>query len=143
MRAWPAVAVLAGVAVTAACSGPPTGPGAGPDAGSTRGGTSAAPPRSSHPHLTAADGAGATPVSGPPGVSSVRVRTADGSLITVVVFHGDLRFVLHDGSQGPADLLRILVGPRLHHHVGPVTKSRGFWAQGAWPTSRRYFFGGG
>jgi hypothetical protein len=109
MRTWPAVAVLASVAVTAACSGPPTGPGTGPGAGSPRAGASAASPRPSRPRLTAADGPGATPVSGPPGVSYARVRTADGSLITVVVFHGDLRFVLHNGSQDPGRAAAALV----------------------------------
>ena len=29
---------------------------------------------------------------------------------------------------GPMDVLRVLVGPRLHHHVGPVTKA---WRGGA------------
>jgi hypothetical protein len=55
----------------------------------------------------------ATPVSGPPGVSYARVRTADGSVITVVVFHGNLRFVLHNGSQdpGPAAAALVRAGP--------------------------------
>jgi phosphodiester glycosidase len=118
MRAWPAAvvvasAVVASVAATAACSGPPAGPGPGPGAGSPRAGAPTASPRPAHPHLAAADGAGATPVSGPPGVGYARVRTADGSLITVVVFHGDLRFVLHNGSQdpGPAAAALVRAGP--------------------------------
>ncbi len=52
-------------------------------------------------HRTAKGGAIATPDSGAPRVTYSRVRTADGSVITVAVFHGDLRFVLHNGSQDP------------------------------------------
>jgi hypothetical protein len=36
-----------------------------------------------------------------PRVNITRVRTGDGSLVTVAVFRGSVRYVLHDGSQDP------------------------------------------
>jgi hypothetical protein len=36
-----------------------------------------------------------------PRVTITRERTGDGSLVTVAVFRGSLRYVLHDGSQDP------------------------------------------
>jgi hypothetical protein len=40
----------------------------------------------------------------PPGITYSRLRTADGSLITIAIFHGPVRYVLHDGSQDPGPL---------------------------------------
>ncbi len=37
------------------------------------------------------------------------MRTADGSVITVAVFHGRLRYVLHNGSQDPGPAAAALV----------------------------------
>jgi hypothetical protein len=106
---WAAI-VLATACLTAACSGPPA---AGPAAGSPRASTSAASADRTRPRLSATHGAVATPDSGPPRVTYSRVRTADGSVITVAVFHGDLRFVLHNGSQdpGPAAAALVRAGP--------------------------------
>jgi hypothetical protein len=95
--------VLAGVCLTAACSGP-LAASAGP------GSPSASRPGS---HPAAADSSPATPDSGPPRVTYSQVRTPDGSVITVAVFHGDLRFVLHNGSRdpGPAAAAVVRAGP--------------------------------
>ena len=48
-----------------------------------------------------------------PRVVVTRVRTADGSLVTVAVFSGPVRYVLHDGSQdpGPAAAGLVRAGP--------------------------------
>jgi hypothetical protein len=48
-----------------------------------------------------------------PRVVITRVRTADGSLVTVAVFRGPVRYVLHNGSQdpGPAAAGRVRAGP--------------------------------
>jgi hypothetical protein len=42
------------------------------------------------------------PPPAPPRVSISRVLAADGSVVTVAVFSGPVRYVLHDGSQDPA-----------------------------------------
>src|SRR5271165_2831841 len=39
--------------------------------------------------------------TGPPRVTLARVRTADGSVITIAAFQGPVEYVLHDGSQDP------------------------------------------
>ncbi len=99
-----AVCILTGVGLlTAACSGSPA---SGATAAGTRASTSGPAGKTGSAgragsHLTATGGAIATPDSGAPRVTYSRVRTADGSVITVAVFHGDLRFVLHNGSQDP------------------------------------------
>ena len=49
-----------------------------------------------------------------PSVIRTRVRTADGSVITVAVFRGPVRYVLHDGSWDPASAYSRLV------KAGPV-----------------------
>jgi hypothetical protein len=54
------------------------------------------------PAATYADPATKTTVpAGPPHVTLSRVRTADGSMVTVAVFHGPVRYVLHDGTTDP------------------------------------------
>lgn len=45
----------------------------------------------------------------PPRITYSRIRTADGSLITMATFHGHVRYELHNGSQDPG------------HLVGPVS----------------------
>jgi predicted secreted protein len=47
--------------------------------------------------------------SGPPGVTVSRTRTPDGSVVTVAVIHGSVRYALHDGSQDPAGRYAALV----------------------------------
>ncbi len=52
--------------------------------------------------------------SGPPRVTFSRVRTADGSVITIATFGGPVRYVLHNGSQDPGALAGpVLAGPRI------------------------------
>ena len=110
-----AASVLAGVSAMAGCSGGPAA--AGPAAAAH--GTAA-------PHGTArATGLTATRVtvtrsrpSQPPPqpwVRISRVRTADGALVTVAVFLGPVRYVLHDGSQDPGSRYAALVraGPAI------------------------------
>jgi hypothetical protein len=94
------VGVLAGLCVTAACT--PAAP--------------AAPATSVHASDPAATAKAATSVAvpaGPPRVTVSRARTADGSVLTVAVFGGPVRYVLHDGSQdpGPAYAALVRAGP--------------------------------
>ena len=49
-----------------------------------------------------------------PGVAVSRVQTADGSVVTVAVFHGPVQFVLHNGSRDPGSRYSGLL------HAGPV-----------------------
>ena len=61
-----------------------------------------------------APAAGAVAASEPaPRVSLVRVRTADGSIVTVATFRGPVRYVLHNGSAdpGPAAAGLVRAGP--------------------------------
>ena len=97
MRALRTVGVLAGLCVTAACgSAPPAVPAASAHAG--------------HP---AAKAAASPPVPVGPRVTVSRVRTADGSVLTVAVFGGSVRYVLHNGSQdpGPGYAALVRAGP--------------------------------
>ena len=50
---------------------------------------------------------------GPPRVTVSRIRTADGSVVTVAVFRGLVRYALHNGSQdpGPAYAALVQAGP--------------------------------
>ena len=57
----------------------------------------------------------ATPLPMPrPGVRVIRVRTADGALVTVATFLGPVRYVLHNGSADPGAAASRLV------HAGPA-----------------------
>jgi hypothetical protein len=60
----------------------------------------------------AAAAASATPQA-PPRVTVSRIRTADGSVVTVAVFRGPVQYVLHNGSQdpGPAYAALVQAGP--------------------------------
>jgi hypothetical protein len=50
----------------------------------------------------------------PPGISYSRLRTADGSLITIATFHGPVRYVLHNGGQDPGRLAGpVVAGPAI------------------------------
>jgi hypothetical protein len=51
----------------------------------------------------------------PPRAEVEHVRAADGSSITVAIFSGDVRYVLHNGSQDPGALAARLVreGPKV------------------------------
>ena len=46
-----------------------------------------------------------------PRVSITRVRTADGAQVTVAVFRGPVRYVLHDGSEDPGPVRGLRAGP--------------------------------
>jgi phosphodiester glycosidase len=82
-----AVAVLAGLCAAAACSSPPpAAPAASPATSTIR----------TDPAIPARIAA-----QGPPRVTVSQIRTADGSVVTVAVFGGPVRYVLHNGSQDP------------------------------------------
>jgi len=81
---------------------------------------SSAPPISSATHSASAPARPpAAPASAaaqvPPRVTVSHVRTADGSIITVAVFRGPVRYVLHNGSQdpGPAYAKLVRAGPSI------------------------------
>ena len=115
-RLWTA-ASLAGLCAMAACSSPPAvaHPG-GPASPSSRAaasatarasaGTATARPAASQ----AADVVPAAPAV--PRVTVTRMRTADGSVLTVATFAGPVTYVLHDGSEDPgAAAGRVQAGP--------------------------------
>jgi hypothetical protein len=102
MRMLPAVAVLAlaGLGLIAACSAPPA----------------AGHPASAAPRTVPATTAKARPAPRPvptPKVTFTRVRSPDGSVVTVATFRGPVQYVLHNGSQdpGPAAAGRVRAGP--------------------------------
>ena len=78
--------MLAGLCAAAACSSSPPVP---PTATSA-----ASPVRAASPAVSVA-------AQGPPRVTVSRIRTADGSVVTVAVFRGPVRYVLHNGSHDP------------------------------------------
>jgi hypothetical protein len=52
--------------------------------------------------------------AGRPRVTFSRVRTADGSVITIATFRGPVRYVLHNGSQDPGPLAGpVQAGPKI------------------------------
>ena len=91
-----AAAVLTGLCATAACSSSRSAPPA------------AVPATSPVPAATAR----AIP-QGPPRVTVSRIRTADGSVVTVAVFSGQVQYVLHNGSEdpGPGYAALVRAGP--------------------------------
>ena len=95
----PAAHASSGIAASGRVTSSPRG-------GSAAGGT---------PTRTAtAPAAGAVAASEPaPRVSLARVRTADGSIVTVATFRGPVRYVLHNGSAdpGPAAAGLVRAGP--------------------------------
>jgi hypothetical protein len=61
------------------------------------------------------------PAASPARITFSQVRTADGSVITIATFHGDVQFVLHNGSQDPGKLLAgVHAGPK----IGKAERSR-------------------
>jgi hypothetical protein len=105
-----ALGVLTSLCAAAACSSSPPAPPAASPATSTA--TSAASPvRTVTATATATVTAGATQV--PPHVTVSRIRTADGSVVTVAVFRGPVQYVLHNGSRdpGPAYAALVRAGP--------------------------------
>jgi hypothetical protein len=100
-----AAVAVASVGAAAACGwSPPRAPVA----------QSSGTPAASRATSATSSGPGATTAVAPPRVVISRVRTADGSVVTVAVFRGPVRFVLHNGSRDP--------GPRYSGllHAGPV-----------------------
>jgi hypothetical protein len=75
-----------------------------------------ATPASTAAHVvpTAAASAGVS-LPGRPRVTVSHVHTPDGSDVTVAVFHGPVRYVLHNGSQdpGPAYSALVKAGPKI------------------------------
>ncbi len=110
-RGWTA-ASLAGLCALAACSSPPTA--ARPASLSSRAGTPVtAPARTAPARPGASQPAEAVPAApAPPRVTVARMRTADGSVLTVATFAGPVTYVLHDGSEDPgAAAGRVQAGP--------------------------------
>ena len=84
-----AVSILAGLPALAACSSSPSVTPASSPATSA-----ASPVRTAPPTASVA-------ARVPPHVAVSRIRTADGSVVTVAVFRGPVQYVLHNGSQDP------------------------------------------
>jgi hypothetical protein len=93
-RMW-MVGALASLCVTTACSQPSTTPSA----------AAASPdrPASAAPARTARAAPASTSTSPAPvaQVTLTQVRTSDGSVVTVAIFRGPVRYVLHSGSVDP------------------------------------------
>ena len=112
-RGWTAAA-LAGLCAMAACSSPPAA--VHPASLSSRAGTPVTTPARTAPARPgasqAAAAAPALPRVTPPQVAVTRMRTADGSVLTVATFTGPVTYVLHDGSEDPgAAAGRVQAGP--------------------------------
>ncbi len=114
-RLW-TVGALAGLCAIAACSSAP------PAAHTAAKASSSAPPAahaaakasaSAAARVTVTRSAVAAPPQPAPRAVVTRVRTADGSLVTVAMFRGPVRYVLHNGSQdpGPAAAGLVRAGP--------------------------------
>jgi Phosphodiester glycosidase len=112
-RLWTA-ASLAGLCAMAACSSPSAAPHAGGPSSRT------GPPATSTGHSPAASSGLARPGASPaaevlpaaPRVTVTRMRTTDGSVVTVATFAGPVTYVLHDGSEDPgAAAGRVKAGP--------------------------------
>jgi len=100
-------ATLAGLLAVAACSSPaavrsttvPSGPSPSRPPGSTA-------------TIRATASPVARPRPAPPRVAVTRMRTPDGSVMTVATFSGPLTYVLHDGSVDPGPAAgRVKAGP--------------------------------
>jgi hypothetical protein len=103
-----AVSMLAGLAVLAACSSSPSvAPASFPATPAASPATPAASPvRTAPPTASVA-------ARVPPHVTVSRIRTADGSVVTVAVFRGSVQYVLHNGSRdpGPGYAALVRAGP--------------------------------
>jgi len=101
---------LAGLCVTAACSSPPpAAPGAGGTARVTSPTASRGPASPAAPGRPAATATAAPAPPPAPHVILSRVRTPDGSVITVAAFRGPVQYVLHNGSGDPGAAAAALV----------------------------------
>src|SRR5690349_23915839 len=61
----------------------------------------------------------ARPRPAPPRVTVTRMRTPDGSVMTVATFSGPLTYVLHDGSEDPGLAAgRVKAGPAVRGKIG-------------------------
>ena len=110
MRRLRVVGALTGLCAMTACSSPPA---ATPAVGQAGGGHAASTPAASAAQAgsvtpAARTGPAATATASPvavaapaPRVTIIRVRTADGSVVTVATFRGPVQYVLHNGSQDP------------------------------------------
>jgi hypothetical protein len=106
---------LAGIITLAACSSAPTRAAAhAPTARATGRDSVPAVTRVTVPRRPAPP-----PV---PRVTLTRMRTADGSLVTVAVFSGPVRYVLHNGSEDPGALVARVV--RAGPAVGGTERKR-------------------
>ncbi len=109
MRKLPAAAALAAVFLLAACTASPAAVSAASGKRSgTRAASASASPRTPASTGTPAPHATAGSRSPAPGgathtahVTISRLRTGDGSVVTVAAFRGPVRYVLHNGSQDP------------------------------------------
>ena len=122
MRTGWTAAALAGLCALAACSSPPTA--VRPASLSSRAGTPVTAPARTAPARPGASRAAAAAPAAPalprvtaprvtaPRVTVTRMRTADGSVLTVATFAGPVTYVLHDGSEDPgAAAGRVQAGP--------------------------------
>ena len=101
--------VLAGLCAAAACSSSPPAPPASSAPSSSASSSLSA----SSPLRTDQPATGSVAAHVPPRVTVSRIRTADGSVVTVAVFRGSVQYVLHNGSQdpGPAYAALVRAGP--------------------------------
>jgi hypothetical protein len=106
-----AASALAGVCAMAGCSGGqaearPAAPAHGTAA--THGTAGASRPTATRVIVTRSS---PSPPPPQPRVRITRVRTADGALVTVALFLGPVRYVLHDGSADPGPAAGLRAGP--------------------------------
>jgi hypothetical protein len=113
MRRLRAAGVLAGICITAACRSPRAAAPAAGQGGGHRASTPAPSSTRTGPGATATAGHAAAPAPVPQ-VTISRMRTADGSVVTIAAFHGPVQYVLHNGSQDPGPAAAGLV------HAGPA-----------------------
>jgi Phosphodiester glycosidase len=125
MRKFWTAGALAGLCAIAACSASPAVPHAGEPSSraSTSGHASASSARSASPAPAGPDtptrpgpaqAASASPAAPPaPRITLTRSRTPDGSVVTVAIIRGPVRYVLHNGSLDPgaAAAGRVRAGP--------------------------------
>lgn len=109
-----AVAFLS-VACLAACT---ASPATAPVADSTPGTLSASAPAASHAPRPKPK---PKPKPKPPRVSVYRVRAADGAVVTVAVFRGPVRYVLHNGGSDPG-YAAVAKGVKFGYQIGAAER---------------------
>ncbi len=114
MRRLRMVGALTGLCAMTACSSPAVGEAGGGHGASTPAAASATRAGSVTPAARTGPAATATPspvaaAAPAPRVTITRVRTADGSVVTVATFRGPVQYVLHNGSQDPGPAVAGLV----------------------------------